>query len=78
MSYQIRKVHMPEKRSWPEHTKDWATSPPDRSGDAGLKDIPQYDHYEDKTQSKPFPHYSKNKPTPEVADHYLGAENLLP
>ena len=36
--------------------------------DLGLEDTPQYDPYEDETQ----------EPTPEVGDHYIGAEILLP
>ena len=48
--------------------------------DLGLEDTPQYDHYEDKTQNKQTcPQLSEDlEPTPEVDDHYIGAEILLP
>ena len=48
--------------------------------DIGLKNTPQYDPYEDETQNEQmFPQLAEElKPMPEVGDHYIGAEMLLP
>ena len=46
----------------------------------GLENIPQYDPYEDEIQNKQtFPELEEElEPMPEVGDHYIGAEMLLP
>ena len=48
--------------------------------DIGLKSTPQYDPYEDKMQNEQkFSQLAEElKPTPEVGNHYIGAEVLLP
>ena len=48
--------------------------------DVGLENTPQYDPYEDETQNKqPFPQLAEElESMPEVGDHYMGAEILLP
>ena len=46
----------------------------------GLENTPQYDPYENKTQNKQtFPQQAEElELMPEVGDHYIGAEILLP
>ena len=48
--------------------------------DIGLENAPEYDPYEDETQNEQlFSQLAeKLKPMPEVCDHYIGAEILLP
>ena len=48
--------------------------------DLGLDDTSQYDPYEDETQNEQtFPQLVEElEPMPEVGDHYVGAEILLP
>ena len=48
--------------------------------DSRLVDTPQYDPYEDETQNEQtFPQLAEElEPMPEVGDHYIGAEILLP
>ena len=48
--------------------------------DLGLEDTPQYDPYEDETQNdQSFPQLAEElEPIPEVGDHCIGAEILLP
>ena len=48
--------------------------------DIGLKNTPHYDPYEDETQNMQTFSLIAEKldPTPEVGDHYIGAEILLP
>ena len=48
--------------------------------DLGLEDTPQNDPYEDETQKEQtFPQLAEElEPMPEVGDHYIGAEMLLP
>ena len=48
--------------------------------DLGLEDTPQYDPYEDETQNEQtFPQLAEElEPMPEVGNHYIGAEKLLP
>ena len=48
--------------------------------DIGLKNTPQYDPYNDVTQNEQtFPQPAEElEPTPEVSDHYIGSEILLP
>ena len=48
--------------------------------DLGLEDTPQCDPYEDETQNEQsFPQLAEElEPMPEVSDHYIGAEILLP
>ena len=48
--------------------------------DEGLEDTQQYDPYEDETQNKQsFPQLAEElEPMPEVGNHYIGAEILLP
>ena len=48
--------------------------------DLGLEDTPQYDPYEDEAQNEQtFPQLAEElEPMPEVGDHYIGAEILLP
>ena len=41
-----------------------------------LENTPQYDLYEDVTQNEQI--FPLLEPTPEVGDHYIGAEILLP
>ena len=45
-----------------------------------LENTPQYDLYEDETQNEQtFPLLAEElEPIPEVSDHFLGAEILLP
>ena len=47
--------------------------------DIGLESTPQYDPYEDETQSKQsFPNLAEElEPIPDVRDHYIGAVILL-
>ena len=48
--------------------------------DIGLENTPQFNPYEDETQKKEtFLHLADElEPMPEVGDHYIGAEILLP
>ena len=48
--------------------------------DIELANNPQYDPYEDETQNKKtFPQLAEElEPIPEVGDHYIEAEKLLP
>ena len=48
--------------------------------DIGLENTPQYDLYEDETQNKQtLPQLTEElEPMPEVGDHYIGADMLLP
>ena len=48
--------------------------------DLGLENTPQYDLCEDETQNiQSFPQLAEElEPMPEVGDHYIGAEILLP
>ena len=48
--------------------------------DVGLENIPQYTPYENERQNKQsFPQLAEElEPIPEVGDHYIGAEILLP
>ena len=48
--------------------------------DIGLESTPQYDPYEDETQNKQaFAQLAEElEPIPEVGDHYIGEEILLP
>ena len=64
--------------SWPESMKGW--SPDLTKGVEGLENDPQYDQYEDETQNmQMFPQLAEELKTfPEVRDHYIGAEILLP
>ena len=54
--------------------------PTKRVGAHRAREFPQYDPYEDETQNKKtFPQLAEElEPTPEVSDHYIGAEILLP
>ena len=53
---------------------------PRKLEDIGLENTPQYDLYEDETQNKQmFSQLTeKLQPMPEVKDHYIGTEILLP
>ena len=65
--------------SWPESMKSQGLKSYQRElEDIGLENIPQY-LYEDETQNKQtFPQLAEElEPTPEVGDHYIGAEILL-
>ena len=48
--------------------------------DIGLENTPEYDPYEDETQNEHiFPQLAKElEPMPEVGDHHIGADMLLP
>ena len=46
----------------------------------GLENTPQYDPFEDESQNKQiFPQLAEDlEPMPEVGNHYIGAEILIP
>ena len=61
------------------HDRLWYHALPRDLEDLGLENTPQYDPYEDETQNEQsfFQLAQELEPTPEVGDHYIGAEILL-